>query len=381
MNSQISFSWYLLFILLGIFQALFLSVMIFLKGRDSGSRFRYLGLFIFSLTIVLTEVFLDYSGYILKIIQIDKFSLPVQFLIAPSMFLFIKKSLNPDHSKYTWIHFIPFFVILLYYSVYYFQDYAIKYNLHVEEYGLNLEKIQADNHVNFDPLSIHRYIHYLVFAHLLTYAILIWRVISAKYSGASVKVFNNAGSYINQYRNLFFYYVLAILFMLFLLIRYFMMGDFVFSLYLTCILYLISINISFRSLNNYFRNRQSVKYASSSLNQAEKQSILEKVRQVIEEEEFYCNSNASLEELSTRIKVSKHNVSQVINEMLGKSFFEYLAELRIEQSRSLLADPKYHNITIDEISFMVGYNSRSAFNRVFKSITGTTPAEYRREKA
>ena len=66
--------------------------------------------------------------------------------------------------------------------------------------------------------------------------------------------------------------------------------------------------------------------------------------------------------------------------MLGKSFFEYLAEQRIKKSRMLLSDPKFQNITIDEISFMVGYNSRSAFNRVFKSITGTTPDKYRKEK-
>jgi AraC-like DNA-binding protein len=141
------------------------------------------------------------------------------------------------------------------------------------------------------------------------------------------------------------------------------------------------MNISYRSLSNYFRNKQSVKYASSNLSQTEKHSILDKIRQEVEQEEFYCRGNASLDELSKRIKVSKHSVSQVINELQGKSFFEYLAELRISKSRSLLSDPKYHNVTIDEISFMVGYNSRSAFNRVFKSMVGTTPAEYRSKNA
>jgi AraC-like DNA-binding protein len=169
--------------------------------------------------------------------------------------------------------------------------------------------------------------------------------------------------------------------MAFLVISFFRMGDFIFSLYLTGILYLISINISYRSLNNYFRNRQSAKYARSNLDQEGKGSILEKLREVAEKEDFYCSGNASLEDLASRIKESRHNVSQVINELLGKSFFEYMAELRISKSRSLLTDPRYHNLTIDEISFMVGYNSRSAFNRVFKSIVGTTPAEYRKENA
>lgn len=381
MNTQISFDWYLLFIVLGIFQAFFLSVLIYLKGRSSGPRFRYLGLFIFSLGMVLTEVFLDYSGYMLSVIRIDKFSFPVQFLIAPSLFLFIKTSLFPHRSRNHWVHFIPFGVILLYFSIYYFQDLAFKYNLHIREHGLELEQIPGVKSTFYDPFYIHRAIHFLVFAHLLTYAVFIWQVISSKYREASLKPFKNAGSFINQYRNLFVYYVVAILFMGYLVFKYFWLGDFVFSLYLTIILYLITVNISYRSLNTYFRNRQSVKYASSNLGEEEKASILDQIRQAAEDEDFFCNGNASLEELSRRIKVSRHSVSQVMNELLGKSFFEYLAELRISKSKSLLSDPRYHNLTIDEISFMVGYNSRSAFNRVFKSIVGTTPAEFRRKNS
>jgi len=379
MNPKLSFDWYMLFVLLGIFQALLLSVLVLIKGRKSGSRFMFLSLFIFSLFLVLTEVFLDYSGYMLYLIQFDKFSFPAQFLIAPSLFLFIKTSLYSKRSANLWVHYIPFLFILLYFTMYFIQDSVLKYNLHIVEYGLNLEKLTVDSNTRYDPLKIHVYFHALVFAHLCIYGIFMWSMIAGRYKKASLKVFNKGASFINQYRNLLIYYILALFFMAYLLIRYFSMGDFVFSLYLTGIIYLIAINISYRSLNKYFRNKQELKYANSTLNEDEKFSILERVKQVVEDEDFYCRGNASLDELSKRIKVSRHSVSQVINELLEKSFFEYLAELRIRKSRSLLSDPKYQNITIDEISFMVGYNSRSAFNRVFKSITGTTPDKYRKE--
>ena len=98
MDLKISFDWYMLFVFLGICQSLLLSVLVYIKGRKSGSRFTFLSLFIFSLFLVLTEVFLDYSGYILSVIQIDKFSFPAQFLIAPSLFLFIRTSLYPNRS-------------------------------------------------------------------------------------------------------------------------------------------------------------------------------------------------------------------------------------------------------------------------------------------
>ena len=381
MELKLSFDWYLLIVFLGICQALFLSILIYMKGRKSGSQFIFLSLFIFSLAVVLAEVFLNYSGYILSIIQINKFSFPVQFLIAPSLYLFIQGSLYPKGSARPWIHFLPFVFILLYFSLYFFKDSAFKFNLYIEEHSLDLAKLPVEANAPYDPLKIHACFHFLVFTQLLVYVFFIWRIISGKYRETSLKVFNREGSFINQYRNLLIYYVLALFFMAFLLIRYFWLGDFVFSLYLTFIVYLISINISYRSLNTYFRKRQAHKYASSSLTGEDKRSILEKIKQAAEDEAFYCHGNASLEELSSRIKVSRHNVSQVINELLGKSFFEYLAGLRIGKAKSLLSNPKYQNITIDEISFMVGYNSRSAFNRVFKSIVGSTPAEYRREKS
>jgi AraC-like DNA-binding protein len=377
-DSHLSFNWYLLFVLLGIFQALFLGVVIFMKGRRSGNRFKYLGLLILSLGIILIEVFLNYSGYITQMIHIHKFSFPIQFLIAPSLFLFIKGSLQTKLARNSWVHFIPFAFFLLYFMLYYVQDGAVKYNLRIEENGLNLEKLPVESRAFYDPLRIHHYFHFLVFVQLLFYAYLIWRELSVRYRKEAIKLFNSQRYFLNQYRNLLLYYLLAILIMAWLLIRYFWLGDYIFSLYLTVILYLISINISYRSLNEYFRNRQSVKYASSNLDFDEKTSILDQIRKVAEDEGFYCKGNASLDALSGQIKVSKHNVSQVINEMLGKSFFEYLAELRISKAKELLSDQAYQNVTIDEISFLVGYNSRSAFNRVFKSITSTTPAEYRR---
>jgi AraC-like DNA-binding protein len=250
--------------------------------------------------------------------------------------------------------------------------------LHVEEYDLSLSKLPTDSNVFFDPLGLHPYLHLLVFVHLLIYAILMGLVIARKYIQSSEKFFNLKDSFINQYRNLFAFYVIAILSMAYLVFRYFWLGDFLFSLYLTCIIYIISIRISFRSLNHYFRNKQEMKYANSTLGEEEKDAILQKIKQVVEEEEFYCHYTASIELVSKRIKVTKHNVSQVINELLGKSFFEYLAELRIDKSKSLLSDSRYEKLTIDEISFMVGYNSRSAYNRVFKSLTGLTPTEYRK---
>jgi len=305
----------------------------------------------------------------------------VQFIVAPALYLFIRKSLFPKHPSKTWLHLLPFMIILVYFGLYYLQEDPVKYNLRITENNLDLEKIPYNPEIQFDPLNIHEKFHYLVFAQLLVYALLIALIVVQKYKQESIGFFTIEHSYLTRYRNLLIYYILALFIMCWLVFSYFQLGDYVFSIYLTGIVYLVGFSISFRSLQETYLSRRSAKYASSTLNENEKLVLADSIRKVCEDVLFYCSDSASLDELANKLHESKHHVSQVLNEKMGKSFFAYLADLRITRAKTLLSDPEYQKVTIDEISFMVGYNSRSAFNRVFKSETGQTPAEFRRNQS
>jgi YesN/AraC family two-component response regulator len=95
----------------------------------------------------------------------------------------------------------------------------------------------------------------------------------------------------------------------------------------------------------------------------------------METEKPFLQSDFSLPQLADRLKLSVHIVSQVINDGLGKSFFEMTAEYRVATAKQLLKDQP--NIKIEEIAEQVGYNSKSSFNTAFKKITGKTPSEFR----
>ena len=95
----------------------------------------------------------------------------------------------------------------------------------------------------------------------------------------------------------------------------------------------------------------------------------------METEKPFLNPAFSLPELADKMKISVHQLSQIINEGLNKSFFEMTAEYRIEEAKRLLIDQP--NIKIEEIAEQVGYNSKSSFNTAFKKITGKTPSEFR----
>jgi YesN/AraC family two-component response regulator len=120
------------------------------------------------------------------------------------------------------------------------------------------------------------------------------------------------------------------------------------------------------------------KYQKSSLTEAGKIKILNSITLELDSKQYFSDNLASLSDLSKRIGESPHHVSQVINEKLHLSFFELLASYRIEEAKKILSGDSKNKITVEEISEMVGYNSKTAFNNSFKKITGKTPSEFRK---
>jgi two-component system, response regulator YesN len=92
----------------------------------------------------------------------------------------------------------------------------------------------------------------------------------------------------------------------------------------------------------------------------------------------YLNKNysqdISLTDAAKSVNLSYHYFSKIFKDELGKSFTDYLTELRIEKSMKLLANP---NTNIKEICQKIGYNDPNYYCKAFKKLTGMTPTEYR----
>lgn len=120
------------------------------------------------------------------------------------------------------------------------------------------------------------------------------------------------------------------------------------------------------------------KYRKSSLTEEGKQKILGNIIIEFETKQYYLENLASLSDLAKKVGESPHHVSQVLNEKLDKNFFELLAKYRVEKAKMILNEDHKNRLTIEEISEMVGYNSKTAFNNAFKKLTGKTPSEFRK---
>lgn len=116
------------------------------------------------------------------------------------------------------------------------------------------------------------------------------------------------------------------------------------------------------------------KYKTSTLDQFQKDIIHERIKQVMDQQKLFLQSDLTIEKLAIEIKTNKSYISQVINETENQNFSSFLNDYRIREARRLLLDSEYHNLTIESIARMVGFNSKSAFNNAFKKFTGLTPS-------
>lgn len=75
------------------------------------------------------------------------------------------------------------------------------------------------------------------------------------------------------------------------------------------------------------------------------------------------------------LSVSISYLGIVLRQETGKTFVEYLTDLRMEKAKHLL---QYTDKKNYEISELCGYSTPAYFSTVFKSATGLTPSEYRK---
>lgn len=90
--------------------------------------------------------------------------------------------------------------------------------------------------------------------------------------------------------------------------------------------------------------------------------------------EQFADSEFSLEAASERAGVSKNHLSFEFSRETGETFTEYVARVRIDEAKRLLATTSLH---VYEIGVRVGYPSVEHFSRVFKKVAGVSPVKFR----
>lgn len=122
------------------------------------------------------------------------------------------------------------------------------------------------------------------------------------------------------------------------------------------------------------------RYVRSGLKPEQARELLGQLVTAMKEKKYYLDRDLSVYDLSELTGISRHHITQILNEEYGHNFYTFINEFRLKEAAERLRSHQYRNYTILAIAYDSGFNSKSAFNKVFKDVMGMTPSEYR-EKA
>jgi len=383
MNTTTHIDVFSVFIFLGIFQGLILSLFFIFKPSPNIKANRYQGLLLLSLSLIFFEVVLNLTGYIVKVLPLTYSTAALNLLIGPFLFLYVKRSLELPGSKKELAHFVLPVLYLVYLSFDLIQSNDFKYNTYVLSSNLNLPLREVHSTISNDPFKINNYLDLLMAIQVLFYISLsFWKLVK-KASQAGTSIFKTNDDVIRSIRNLIFH--MCVIILIFIIVKTTLhgnAGNIFIGLYVAVFTLLTTSRVmsssTYFDLSVSFLDISMGKYRKSSLTEEGKQKILGNIIIEFETKQYYLENLASLSDLAKKVGESPHHVSQVLNEKLDKNFFELLAKYRVEKAKMILNEDHKNRLTIEEISEMVGYNSKTAFNNAFKKLTGKTPSEFRK---
>ncbi|CAM1341655.1 helix-turn-helix domain-containing protein [Tenacibaculum amylolyticum] len=108
--------------------------------------------------------------------------------------------------------------------------------------------------------------------------------------------------------------------------------------------------------------------------------VIQKLRSFMDAEKPYLNPSLSIRNLAQQMKMPARELSIAINHDLNQHFFDFVNEYRIKRAMDLLTNETNPKLTVLEILYQVGFNSKSSFNTAFKKYTNVTPTQYRKQR-
>ena len=127
--------------------------------------------------------------------------------------------------------------------------------------------------------------------------------------------------------------------------------------------------------------RPTRRYERSSL--TPENAALHKTRllELMEREKPFLDPEITLPKLAQALEIPVAHLSRVINDLLGRNFYEFINRYRVEEAKRRLAAPDAGRDKLIAIAMECGFNSLATFNRVFKEMAGRTPSDHRKNPA
>jgi AraC-like DNA-binding protein len=382
MNTSVNISVLSVFVFLGVFLGILLSFFFIFKRSPNSEANRFQGFLLLTLSLCILEQFLNMTGLIVRVLFVTNTTEPLNLVIGPFLYLYVKRSISMNGSRKELYHFIVAALYFGYMILDYVQTNEFKYNSYIYSYHPGWPLLNSTEVIADDPFNIKRYLNPVTAIQISIYAFMSILLLSRKAIQSGSTIVRTDNEDLRSLRNMVVHILIIVIIFIIVKLNFRAdLGDYFIGLYISFFALLTTIRVMNDS--TYFDRHASFidisvsKYRKSSLTESDKVRILEGIRAEFESKSYFEDNLASLSDLARKLGESHHHVSQVINEKLDCNFFELLARYRIEKARKIFSEDIKNKLTVEEVSEMVGYNSRTAFNNAFRKITGKTPSEYR----
>ena len=369
-------------LLIGAAQGLLLATLIFHKYRAFFAN-RFLGLMMLFYGIIFFDLFFGEVGVYERLPRLQLVLSGIAFLVPPLHYFYAKSLIHCTSrlDRTIWLHLLPFVVYKL---------------ILVPDFFLSTGTLVGMLHENERTLPMrYLFFNWAVIAQGLLYMGLTIGLLQ-KYARGIKELFSTTEKVqLNWLRNITL--LLTCVFLSFLTENVFLLLDinlsnfFNFSSLLGAVsVYVMGyLGISKSGILSAPDIQQPLqqmtmqaeepepRYQKSGLSSEKADTLLAGLLELMQREMPFRDSNLTLPELAARLSISAHNLSEVINTRLYVNFFDFINQYRVEAVKKDLADPKKQNLTLLAIAFDAGFNSKTAFNTIFKKHTGQTPSQYR----
>ncbi|MFT5617108.1 MAG: AraC-like DNA-binding protein [Arenicella sp.] len=354
------------------FLSVLLSVFLFTVKNRLSNRLLSIYFLIFAIHI---SVFF-YAEFITLPLVIECLRDQIMFLSSPLLYLYLVSSiyanfkLQPKHL----LHFIPFLaIVLLYFPRFYLagENERLIFMQNSEQLEFSISSI-------FGPCKALFYL-ILMFVELSKYK----NILESNYSDKmnfkwlyQLTVLLTIIFFISQFKQLYLFFgdderILNIIYIsLTLLLLSFLTWIVFKSLYQPNLFrqlddkYLISDSF----LSKEMRKPSSTPYSELS----------KKLDEFMLSEEPFLDSSLTLNSLAEKRETSARELSILINQAFNKHFFDFVNEYRIRKAKQLLENSNQNKLTVQQIMYDVGFNSKSSFYAEFKKQTSQTPSQYKK---
>lgn len=336
---------------LGVFNGIILSVYFFFFTKKKFLTNYFLGALLFALSIRIGKsVFVYFNPTLPKMYL--QFGLTACFFIGPFLYYFLKSAvaeinIMPKSWKLTLLFWALFIGTIGF--------------LYPYEYYPELWRHYFIKAIYF------QWFVYIIFSGF-TIKDILQKIISKKHKATPAEMW--FGMLFLGNSLLFFFYFLAIMNAP---AATYISGAIVFSI----MFYLIISILLYRKKTDDLFLLNGSKNSGKKIDATEAEIFTQKLESVMNEKALYKNPNLTLQDLSKEINISSHQLSQLLNNNLGKNFTSFVNEFRIKEACEIITSND--KLTLESIGYDVGFNSKSTFFVAFKKYTGTTPSNYQNQ--